>query len=253
MPSPKRWFALSRDINDDPEFDELCEKFKTGGIRVWLEVLSILNKTSNEWVLLGDFCKSLSRKCKTNRRTVVEVLHWCCDKRWLTLTTVEQQLNDTCTTLAQQRYAYIAPNYLKYNRTREPKGIKPVPDMGASLHPTQHNTTRHNIKTPDTVSPKPKKARKEIALTWRTDIFGQLWDEYPNGNGKRKAAMAWENLKPDDALINQIQTALPFQRESAPWLKNGGEFVPMFSTYLNERRWEDKLKPSSTKRERLPL
>lgn len=169
-----------------------------------------------------------------------------------TCATLEQHLNDTCATLEQQRYAYMAPNYMKYNKTRETKGNKLVPRVGVSLPPTQHDTTQHNIKTP-IVPAKRKKARQEIVLTWCADSFDRLWESYPNGSGKHGAIVAWEKLRPDDALINQIQAALKWQRESASWLKNGGEFVPMFSKYLNERRWEDKLKPTSPKRERLPL
>lgn len=35
MPIPKRWFPVSRDINDDPEFEELCNKFGIAGVRIF--------------------------------------------------------------------------------------------------------------------------------------------------------------------------------------------------------------------------
>ena len=44
MPVPKRWFPLSRDINDDAEVWELTDKFRGNALRLWMEILALLRK-----------------------------------------------------------------------------------------------------------------------------------------------------------------------------------------------------------------
>jgi hypothetical protein len=56
-----------------------------------------------------------------------------------------------------------------------------------------------------------------------------------------QAEKAWAKLKPSEALQAQILGALAVQRQSEQWTKDGGSFVPMPSTWLNQRRWEDQL------------
>ena len=57
---------------------------------------------------------------------------------------------------------------------------------------------------------------------------------------KAKAQKAFSKLCPNEQLLAEILAALDWQKQSPDWLKNGGQFVPYASSYLNGRRWEDE-------------
>jgi len=74
--------------------------------------------------------------------------------------------------------------------------------------------------------------------------FDEFWKLYPSRNGVRTgkavARKAWMKLKGDDALFELILKALMWNLHSNDdWLKDNGQFIPMGSTWLNQKRWED--------------
>jgi uncharacterized protein YdaU (DUF1376 family) len=83
---------------------------------------------------------------------------------------------------------------------------------------------------------------KGVAL----DGFADFWAAYPRKQAKVQAEKAWAKLKPSEALKSQILGALAIQRQSEQWTKDGGSVVPMPSTWLNQRRWEDQLPTGTT-------
>jgi len=78
--------------------------------------------------------------------------------------------------------------------------------------------------------------------------FSRFWFLYPRREGKAEAWKAWKKLRPSGSLINQIISAVKWQRETQQWKKDGGQFVPYPATYLNRRRWEDE-EPVQPKKE----
>ena len=76
--------------------------------------------------------------------------------------------------------------------------------------------------------------------------FAQFWKAYPKKRDKARAQKAFDKLKPDQALLDQILAALEWQTRSADWAKDGGQFIPLASTYLNGRRWEDEPPANTT-------
>lgn len=71
------------------------------------------------------------------------------------------------------------------------------------------------------------------------DRFDRFWEHYPRKVGRGAAWRVWERLKPDEALLVAMLTALAWQRQQAQWVKDGGQFVPHPQTYLNQQRWLD--------------
>lgn len=67
--------------------------------------------------------------------------------------------------------------------------------------------------------------------------FDEFWQTYPRKVGKPDASKAWMRVVPDRAAIIQ---GLDAWKKSSEWLKDGGRFIPHPSTFLNQRRWEDK-------------
>lgn len=126
MPSPKRWFPTSRDINHDAELWELTDTFGDRSLRTWLEVLAILDRVDNFWQLSGQWLAGLSRTTRQKSTSIQRQLGWMVAKGWLV---VSETLPDGSPA------AYSAKNYLKYHRTPEISGAKHIFPSGARLAP----------------------------------------------------------------------------------------------------------------------
>lgn len=70
--------------------------------------------------------------------------------------------------------------------------------------------------------------------------FAQFWEAYPKKRDKAKAKKAFDKLGADQDLLNDILAALEWQTKLPDWTKDGGQYIPFASTYLNGRRWEDE-------------
>lgn len=71
------------------------------------------------------------------------------------------------------------------------------------------------------------------------DLFDEFWKTYPNKVGKDAARKAFDKRKPGRQLLDEILRALEVQKQSEQWRKQGGQFIPHPSTWLNEGRWQD--------------
>lgn len=89
-----------------------------------------------------------------------------------------------------------------------------------------------------------KQNSKETIQVEQIHLFNEFWSAYPRKQGKAKAAQAFAKLKPDESLLGEILAALDWQKQSASWTKENGQFIPLPATYLNGRRWEDE-KPTT--------
>ncbi len=166
MPVPKRWFHCSRDINEDPEVRELCNRFGLSGLRLFLEVMAIIDKTENVWRLSGDYIGSLSVKVGCKPGTTRQVLQFMEDKDWLRCdllpgnnqVTTEQQPSKNMARTGEEHgknMVYTAPNYAKYYKRREPKtdelGSPPI--LPFPSRPFPNHEEKKETPDPDCASP----------------------------------------------------------------------------------------------------
>ena len=79
-----------------------------------------------------------------------------------------------------------------------------------------------------------KKADKEL------EMFNAFWKAYPKKQKRAVALKCWQKLKVDDELFAEIMAGLDRLKQSRQWREQDGKFIPMPSTFLNERRWEDE-------------
>jgi hypothetical protein len=73
--------------------------------------------------------------------------------------------------------------------------------------------------------------------------FEEFWQAYPRKTSKADALKVWNRDKPD---LQTVLNALTWQKKQESWTKDGGQFIPHPSTYLNGKRYEDekpKFKP----------
>jgi hypothetical protein len=72
------------------------------------------------------------------------------------------------------------------------------------------------------------------------DLFRRLWERYPRKVAKLDAQKAFTKLKPTEALLQQMLTALAWQCESRDWLKDEGRYVPHLATWIRGGRYLDE-------------
>lgn len=78
-------------------------------------------------------------------------------------------------------------------------------------------------------------------MTYDDPGFQAFWSAYPNKKAKLAALKAFTKLKPDTALLDEMLKAIATQKQWAQWQKDNGQYIPMPTTWLNQRRWEDEL------------
>lgn len=74
----------------------------------------------------------------------------------------------------------------------------------------------------------------------KDNIFVHFWNAYPKKKDKGHALKAWQKITDQKATLELILSALEWQKISYDWTKEGGQYIPLPSTYLNGRRWEDE-------------
>jgi hypothetical protein len=72
--------------------------------------------------------------------------------------------------------------------------------------------------------------------------FNEFWEAYPTEGGRRTnkpgCARKWAAAGLD-AEANAILLGLARLKVTESWMKDGGKYVPMAQTFLNQRRWDD--------------
>ena len=71
------------------------------------------------------------------------------------------------------------------------------------------------------------------------DLFNKLWVRYPRKINKKVALDAFNKLNPDAELVEVMLKAINKARTWKRW--EDEKYIPHFSTWLNQRRWEDEI------------
>lgn len=80
----------------------------------------------------------------------------------------------------------------------------------------------------------------DAAKAIRSWFDAEFWPAYPRKIAKAAALKVVERIKPDDSMRTRMVEAVKRQATSAQWTKDGGQFIPHASTWLNQRRWDDE-------------
>jgi len=117
-----------------------------------------------------------------------------------------------------------------------------------------HHQVINNREAESVLPPRVKDACKRVSGEGRkegkgregksddySDEFCTFWTAYPRKEDKAKAWAAWQKAK---VSLEVVLKALEWQKKSEKWLKEGGQFVPMPTTYINGSRWLDE--PTAT-------
>lgn len=74
--------------------------------------------------------------------------------------------------------------------------------------------------------------------------FEIFWEAYPRKVGKKYAKQIWDK-KIKLEQIGAVLEGLEEYKTSLEWLKDGGQYIPHPSTFLNGERWEDETRDMS--------
>lgn len=74
-------------------------------------------------------------------------------------------------------------------------------------------------------------------------LFDQFWEQHPKKRNKGHAEKAWVKICPGDDLFTAILNGLARAKTSHDWQKDGGQYIPYPSTWLNAKGWEDDHQP----------
>lgn len=86
--------------------------------------------------------------------------------------------------------------------------------------------------------PEEPKEKKLSAIEKRFNIF---WEAYPKKASKIYAFKCFEKLKVSDELLDRMIKAISEQKRSVEWTKDGGQYIPNPSTWLNQGKWMDEV------------
>ena len=167
MPSPKRWFPVSRDLNDDHETWEMTTAFGDRALRTWLEILAQLDAHQNAWkVSLAAFPR-FAQKVGQRLGTVQETVSWLLARGWLT---ASQPL------IGEHVVTISSPNYWKYHRPREPQRSQ----VGSPLIRSDPNRTDPSSSVPNL---SPLTPTSVVVETSKKKMSGKAADSLPAGHG----------------------------------------------------------------------
>ncbi len=128
------------------------------------------------------------------------------------------------------------------NVVTSPKGERtPVEDEKKTTKDDNENHRPSSLAGTPKGNPSPHIPRAPSPCDER---FEQFWAVYPRKVGKGAARKAFAKIKPNDELLKRMVVAVVTQSKSDAWTKDGGQFIPNPSTWLNQERWEDEINPT---------
>lgn len=137
------------------------------------------------------------------------------------------------------------PTWNEHQNVRAKRSKYPEPDNNCSNMNSYEIICNHmNADVPviqsesNTISESESESNAKGARRSREEAFEKFWSAYPRKEGKQKAKAAFEKVNVHmDVLLNAIEQ----QKKSAQWTKDGGQFIPHPTTWLNGKRWEDEV------------
>lgn len=181
-----------------------------------------------------------------DRKVTREALEAIKDCGILSVTTEDRGKEGTFFTVSDPKRP---PTVTRPSPDRAPTVTQPSPDRdpdksandagsGLCITPIREEKRREEIPpTPQGGKTAPKPSGKGT-----TDLpprFEEFWAAYPLHEGRAPAIKSWLKLKPDDDLIDQMLAAIDQAREHSRKWRDG--YIPLPSTWLNQRRWEDEI------------
>ena len=138
-----------------------------------------------------------------------------------------------------RRKIFAGINPLAWNPDKN-DGVADNPDKNVGETPSKMSGALNELnKKDEQIPPKPPRGRAaKKAPDHLPEEFDRLWKAYPRGDDKQGAIREWDRLKPDEATVFAMKSALLLQMQTDEWQRGIG--IPYFCRWLSHRRWEDE-------------
>lgn len=260
-----KWIKITTDIFDDekillieslPESDSL--------IVIWFKLLCLAGKTNNSGVfMLNDKIAYTDKTLSTIFRRKEAVVQ-------MALSTFEQlgmvKIVDGVITIPswgkhqsldklEERKEYMRGYMAQYREKQKLLAGKVNGDVNGKVNSKVNVNTldkeedkeedKENTPltplTPQRGDAGRKLKKGQVIKMTPSEDFERFWKAYPRRDGKQEAWRAWSNAEIDSTLTDKIIDHVNRRRNLWEWKKEGGQYIPHASTFINQRRWEDDL------------
>lgn len=162
---------------------------------------------------------------------------------------------DTCADQLKTSAEKTAFRFMKGQIDRN-KSISKKRGIAGSTIKAESNDEQNesnDIKTEQRKSNLPKEIKKEKENKKQnikqniSPLFDRFWNAYPRHVNKQGAIKAFNKANIDSEMLETILAAIERQKASDQWTKDNGQFIPHPATWLNQRRWEDEIRPAERK------
>jgi len=148
-------------------------------------------------------------------------------------------INNNCAFIT--RYEVNGEKYIQINKFKEHQ--RPHHSEQSSSIPAI-NTVKTRCRKRVLPSATPMETEKGMDIVCSKNaqgFFDRLWKEYPNKKNKQMSEKYFKKLDPSSELVEKISDFIKQAKKSTEWTTDNGRYVPMFSTFINNKRWEDEL------------
>jgi hypothetical protein len=145
------------------------------------------------------------------------------------------------------RYVHEGTVYLELTawtkyQTPRAKGSKfPGPADGETSAYLPEDENISGQMQEETNKPEQKQAKPK-----EDERFEVFWKAYPKKVGKKDAAKAFKKINVSDELLETMISTIEQSKQSVQWQRDDGQYIPNPSTWLNQGRWDDELKPATS-------
>ena len=163
--------------------------------------------------------------------------------------------------LVSARLRYEAAKQRKYRKLQSEKGKRSAQQrlnhsstaVGPEYQPTRNSS-------PPSSSLSSKRKNKTLPSELHSETNGHppgfqiFWTAYPRKQGKGACENWWNKHQPDDVQLGIMLHKVEEAKKTPQWQEDRGKYIPMPSTWLNQKRWEDDYRGlPALRHERLPL
>jgi len=181
-------------------------------------------------------------------------------EQWLEL---RQEIQQSCEPILEEKDGRLLSARLKEEVTKQRKYRKRQSEKGkqsAQQRLNRSSTTVEPMHQPEDHSSSSLKSYRErkgsrckIDLNGHGPSFEVFWAAYPKKEGKGACRRWWKEHKPDDELLGLMLAKIEQAKQTQQWNEQGGKFIPMPATWLNQERWDDEYHVAREQEESLPL
>lgn len=117
----------------------------------------------------------------------------------------------------------------------------PKADLGKSHNINIDNNIDNNIDDNTPYNPPKGDCEKKAKKYYDKENFDKFWKNYPKKKDKAKTEKWFEKNNPNEELMKIILESLDKFKRTKDWQKDNGQYIPLPTTWLNGKRWEDEI------------